>query len=428
MPWPKWRRSKRDRTLVLWRIAWRQGGRYVSVPAGKSRVPMGVDPATRIPQSVKRKLARIENQLTDQPLGIVVPDRNLTLERFVREKWLPRRSGKTIKTQWREGYINPETGRSRGILFHHVLPALGRLPLAGITADHVESFLLNMAGTPYGPEGKPMTATARRTLTVLRKLFNDAKRLGYYPSENPCAGAGRELPDYTAEWWVPSLDGFCRLIAEVPAQWRAVPLVALLTSMGFGELAALDWRHVYFERMQTLDKNERGKIHVEYQVATGTRHKGPLKTRARQRWIDMLWPVREVLMDLPQRKTMPSGLVFAGVHGGYLSHNWWYRKVWQPATRRAGLPGFHFHWLRHGFASLMAAWGLLGEFPLYVAQQMGHADANTTNRVYAKLLREGVRLEKEDTLRRFYAAYKGTLPPVASAKVPQDESIEAPGM
>ncbi len=234
-----------------------------------------------------------------------------------------------------------------------------------------------------------------------------------YVRYNPCEGIGRDLPDYEAEWWVPSLEGLCRLIREVPAEWRAIPLVSLLTSMGFGELTALDWHHVYFDREQTLDRTQCGKIQFEHQVATGTHAKGPLKTRARKRWIDMLWPVREVLKDLPMRTTDPPGLVFSGVHGGYLSHNWWYRRIWQPACRRAGVPRFHFHWLRHGFASLMAAWGLLGEFPLYVAAQMGHADANTTMRVYAKLLKEGVRLDREETLRMLYAAYRSEELPVA---------------
>jgi len=146
-----------------------------------------------------------------------------------------------------------------------------RQPPLDITADHVETFLLNLSQRPARKTGTPMEATARRTLAVLRKLFNDAKRLGYYAHGNPCAGIGRELPDYEAEWWVPSLDGFCRLIAALPQEWRAIPLVALLTSMGFGELAALDWNHVHFDREQTLDKSQRGKIHVEHQVATGTR-------------------------------------------------------------------------------------------------------------------------------------------------------------
>ena len=45
---------------------------------------------------------------------------------------------------------------------------------------------------------------------------------------------------------------------------------------------------------------------------------------------------------------------------------------------------------------------------------MGHADANTTVRVYAKLLKEGVRLDREETLRRLHAAYRGEELPVAN--------------
>ncbi len=58
--------------------------------------------------------------------------------------------------------------------------------------------------------------------------------------------------------------------------------------------------------------------------------------------------------------------------------------------------------------------GLLGEFPLYVAAQMGHADANTTMRVYAKLLKEGVRLDREETLWGLHAAHRGEELPVAN--------------
>ncbi len=35
-----------------------------------------------------------------------------------------------------------------------------------------------------------------------------------YVRYNPCEGIGRELPDYEAEWRVPSLEGLCWLIRE----------------------------------------------------------------------------------------------------------------------------------------------------------------------------------------------------------------------
>lgn len=59
---------------------------------------------------------------------------------------------------------------------------------------------------------------------------------------------GTELSDYEPEWWLPSLESFFRLIHEVPQEWRALPFVSLVTSMGWGEATALDWRHVHFDR------------------------------------------------------------------------------------------------------------------------------------------------------------------------------------
>ncbi len=41
----------------------------------------------------------------------------------------------------------------------------------------------------------------------------------------------------------------------------------------------------------------------------------------------------------------------------------------------------------------------------YMAQQMGHADATTTLRVYARLMQEGVRLDQKETLQALYDAY-----------------------
>jgi len=55
----------------------------------------------------------------------------------------------------------------------------------------------------------------------------------------------------------------------------------------------------------------------------------------------------------------------------------------------------------------MVAWAILASSPKYLAAQMGHVDANTTARVYVKLLKEGVRLDREETLRRLHAAHRG---------------------
>jgi integrase len=53
-----------------------------------------------------------------------------------------------------------------------------------------------------------------------------------------------------------------------------------------------------------------------------------------------------------------------------------------------------FHDLRHGFASLLLAWG---EPILYVSRQLGHSSAAFTHSTYAHLIEQGRRLDKEQT-------------------------------
>jgi integrase len=60
------------------------------------------------------------------------------------------------------------------------------------------------------------------------------------------------------------------------------------------------------------------------------------------------------------------------------------RRVFAPALKRAGLDGSRLRWhdLRHMFASILVA---QGEDAVYVSEQLGHADAAITFRVYARL-------------------------------------------
>lgn len=57
------------------------------------------------------------------------------------------------------------------------------------------------------------------------------------------------------------------------------------------------------------------------------------------------------------------------------------RKAFARALRRAGLPYFRLYDLRHTFASLLLAQGAT---ITYVASQLGHKDATTTLRWYAR--------------------------------------------
>jgi integrase len=123
----------------------------------------------------------------------------------------------------------------------------------------------------------------------------------------------------------------------------------------------------------------------------------------------MLSPVRQTLLDMHQR----GQLVFPGARGGPLNHGWFNRRIWRKTTE-ATRSHLRFHDLRHGFASLLLAWG---EPILYVSQQLGHSSAAFTLTTYAHLIQQGRKLDKEDTLQKLFAAAKGERAP----RVPQNE-------
>jgi integrase len=76
-------------------------------------------------------------------------------------------------------------------------------------------------------------------------------------------------------------------------------------------------------------------------------------------------------------------LVFVGVRGGRLHASNWNRRDWGPATRKAGIPGFHFHWLRHTSVALMVE---VGTHPRVIQERLGHSSWATTMDTYGHIL------------------------------------------
>lgn len=137
------------------------------------------------------------------------------------------------------------------------------------------------------------------------------------------------------------------------------PLVALAlgTGMRRGELLNLSWRHVDFLR---------GVIHV---VNTKT---------ARDRIIPMSQRVREVLIE--QRETQKGDLVFTSrriakrrAGEGLVD----VKKAFTMACSEAGIEDFHFHDLRHTFATRL---GDAGCNATTIARLLGHSNIQMSMR------------------------------------------------
>ena len=260
----------------------------------------------------------------------------------------------------------------RAALRAHVLPALGKIPLASIEGAQVAALHRGLHETP---------AAANAALRVLSSMFEAAGDWGLLPEgTNPCRAIVK-YPLRRRERFLTEAE-FMRLgktLDEIEAGGGAsacaVAAVRLLMLTGCrkSEVLGLRWEDV------TLGESE-------LRLADS-------KTGAR---VVSLPPAAvELLAALPRLPGNP--WVFPGRKPGArlsgLDH------VWRKVRERAGLSDVRVHDLRHSYASRALA---LGEGLSVIAKLLGHSHIQTTAR-YAHLARDTVR-EAAERIARSIAA------------------------
>jgi integrase len=196
---------------------------------------------------------------------------------------------------------------------------------------------------------------------------------------NPCriAGAGQEK---SPERPVASVAQVLTIAANVPARYRLLVLLACFTSLRWGELAGLARRCV---------DTVAGTIVVDRAVVElpdGRLVFGPPKSEASVRAVTV---PKALIGDLHGHLAGFVGadgdsLLFLGPKGGVLRRSN-FQHHWVKATTVAGVPGLHFHDLRHTGNTWAADTGAtLRE----LMDRMGHA---TTRAALMYLHRTGAR-------------------------------------
>ena len=146
----------------------------------------------------------------------------------------------------------------------------------------------------------------------------------------------------------------------------AIFLTAAFTGLRRGELVALRWRDVDFER---------SAIRVSGSYANGAPHLAEVR---QGRVVPMVPEVAEALAELGRREhsTGDDDLVFPGDLGAYLDASA-LRRRFVAAQERAGLRKIRFHDLRHTFGTLAVRGA---ESIVELQAWMGHAEVRTTMR------------------------------------------------
>lgn len=214
-------------------------------------------------------------------------------------------------------------------------------------------------------QGRLSPRTINKRLTMIGGILGRAMKV-WDLRANPAAGIEKVPERRSGDLDVLRPDEIRQLAAAAETdQDSTLYLTAAFTGLRFGELAALRWSDIDWQREL---------IHVRRALARGVIDE-PKSGKVRS--VPMMPEVAQVLARLGQRElwTGEEDFVFISPTGGYIDHSTTSR-TYRKALDRAGLRRVRFHDLRHSFGTLAVE-----AFPLSdVKAWMGHADIQTTMR------------------------------------------------
>jgi len=236
----------------------------------------------------------------------------------------------------------------------HLVPFFGKTRIDKITNIQIEEFKAKKVKT------KIVNKTINNLLTILSKCLHTAK--DWLEFDRIPQIQKLKVPPQRFDFL--TIEESNLLLKHAEGIWRDVFLVLLKTGMRKGELLALTWENINWDRAQIVVSQSMWEREI-----TSTKSD-------RIRYIDM---TREVFSCLQERKK-PRGFVFTNEQDNHFSM----RRIndaLEQTCKKAHLRKITVHTLRHTFASHLAMAGA----PLQAIQGLlGHSDIQTTMR-YAHL-------------------------------------------
>lgn len=285
---------------------------------------------------------------------------------IIKGEWVPPEAGEVnlgeYATRWiSERKLAPRTREGYEDLYRlHIRPHMAHLDLGAITPQTIRTWRKRLLN---GGTTEPQTVKA---YCLLRAVLNTAIKEDGIIRANPCRIKGYDRY-HTPERPIATIAQVLALADELPARYRALVIVAALSGLRWGELAAL--------RRCDIDLST-GAVRVPRKLAA-LRHGlefGPPKSEAGNRTVALPKAAVAALRPhmLAHVKNDQEALVFTGAKGKALRSGNFRRAVgWAAAVTRVGMPkGFTFHDLRHTGNNLAAA---SGASTRELMHRMGHS-------------------------------------------------------
>jgi integrase len=287
-----------------------------------------------------------------------------------RGAWRDPKLGMMTFAEWAEEYMTgtqkraTTTATNRAGLKNHLVPAFGHMSMASIRPLDIRRFVEGMQVNGYAP------STIRTVYALLRAVMNAAVS-DEVILRSPCKTSTPK--DSKTQMRVVTSDELRALAEAIQVEFR--PMIYLAGVMG------LRWSEVAGLRVGRLDLLGRTISIVETAAQVGGFT--PPKTASSRRTLTLPSFLLEMLAEHLARRGLtradPESLVFVAPRGGRLHASTWSRRYWIPATKMAGMPGFHFHWLRHTSVALMVE---ANAHPRVIQHRLGHSSWSTTMDTY----------------------------------------------
>lgn len=374
----------------MWVARWRETVLQSDNSLSKVLRSKVLGPLSQISKSEARNL--LANCLRSTNQGKRRPLATITFEQFTREKWEPLALP----------IIKPATARYyRFQLHHHLLPTFGPLRLCDLDRESLQAFVVGKKQQGFS------SSTLHGLRTTLSKILGQAVTWRYM-DENPARGLsiGERVPKKEPAFLSPR--DALRLIEALPEPCRTVVIVAVLTGLRIGEIAALRWKRVDFFR---------GAIQVK-QTYSEDAGFGTPKTRSSVRDVPMSEPVRAALLAHHDRCRDFDGavLVFTSKAGTPIGPKNLANRVLRPTCVKVGLRPISWHVLRHTHATWLSESGAT----IRAAQDiLGQSDVETTLRIYTHSVSES----KQRAVANVAALLFPSVPPQGEQQGPRQESI-----
>ena len=240
----------------------------------------------------------------------------------------------------------------------NLLPYFGDFELSAITPKKIAEYKV----LRYSEKVKP--ATINRELAMLSKAFSLAVREWDWIKENPVSKVTKERENNRRDRWLTSEDE--QMLLENSPQWlKEIIVFALHTGLRQDELLSLQWSRVdLFRKIIIIQESKDGK----------------------PRTIPLNRIALDILMEKSKVRNLKSDLVFlSNAITKICCQN--LIKAFNTAKDKASIQNFHFHDLRHTFATRLAQKGV----DIYkISKLLGHVSITMTQR-YAHHCRESLR-------------------------------------